>query len=105
MSGSYGNNSPGINQVPTAFFHNTNVSQHGIEITNTETGNTTIAQPGTTIPEGHTAKGVYFQPGGVIQNSTDDVYNRLIEFENINQFGQVQRFQLIGTTRSDPALL
>ena len=81
MSGSYGNNSPGINQVPTDFFHNTEVSQH-----EPETGN-------------------YFQPGGVIQNSTDDVYNRLIEFENINQFGQVQRFQLIGTTRSDPALL
>ena len=81
MSGNYGNNSPGINTVPSAFFHNTSVSQH-----EPETGN-------------------YFQPGGVIQNDTDDVYNRLIEFENINQFGEVQRFQLIGTTRSDPTLL
>ncbi len=81
VSGNYGNNSPGINQVPGAGFVNTTVSQH---------------EAGT---------GNYFQPGGVIQNDTDDVYDRLIEFENIDQFGQVQRFQLIGTTRSDPTAL
>ncbi len=105
-SGNYGNNSPGVNQVPGSdFFHNTSVSQHGIVITETATGNTTITQPGTTIPAGHTAEGVYFQPGGIIGNVSDDVYNRLIEFENITQFGQVQRFQLIGTTRPDTSLL
>ena len=81
VSGNYGNNSPGINQVPGAGFVSTSVSQH---------------QAGT---------GNYFQPGGIIQNDTDDVYNRLIEFENIDQFGQVQRFQLIGTTRSDTTAL
>ena len=80
VGGNYGNNSPGINQVPTIGFVNTTVSQH---------------EAGT---------GNYFQPGGVIKNDDDILYNRLIEFENITQFGTIQRFHLIGTTDPDPTL-
>ena len=79
-SGNYGNESPGINTVPSAtFFHNDKVSQHD-------------------------GSGNYFQPGGIIKNNDDIIYNRQIEFESITTNGDIQRFHLLATTDPDPDL-
>lgn len=78
VSGNYGNNSPGVNNVPV----------ESVQVQHDGSGNFLN----------------YFQPGGVIKNDTDVLYNRLIEFENITQFGTIQRFHLIGTTDPDPTL-
>jgi hypothetical protein len=78
VSGNYGNNSPGVNNVPV----------ESVQVEHDGLGNFLN----------------YFQPGGVIKNDTDVLYNRLIEFENITQFGTIQRFHLMGTTDPDPTL-
>jgi hypothetical protein len=75
FSGSYGNNSPGINNVPIA----------------------SVQQDPVLDSEG---KAVFFEPGGIIKNDTDTVYNRQIEIESITEAGDIQRFHLLGTTHS-----